>query len=315
MGPYWCQHHRQGVGVGTCQVPYGYEFTIHSLRLTRCRRRNRTVQVTSVVFNQGDGLKAYLHQPFYEGGDMRDWLAKQQPSPGQLTAVLHQIVRGVEYLHGNRIVHCDLKLENVFMSSAAPNASPRIGDFDVSKDSDNRRSETTETAVGGTAMYLSPERFAGEPGSSASDIFALGLLILLATTESREELIALWTTISPADVQRAIAIEQGRRPDEEKQLCMTMLHPSASQRPTATQALSFPHRAGLGNVMIAVRGVTYSSTARAHNVGFPIFWGAKFPARQVCTLLALEIHTLHTNDAHIAPPFFALHPGTWTQRG
>ena len=22
--------HRQGVGVGTCQVPYGYEFTIHS---------------------------------------------------------------------------------------------------------------------------------------------------------------------------------------------------------------------------------------------------------------------------------------------
>ena len=105
-----------------------------------------------------------MQQPFYSGGDMRSWLAAQRPSAAQVKAVLHQVVRGVEYLHGKGIVHCDLKLENVFMSAAAPNASPKIGDFDVSKDPEARRAETTiTTSVGGTALYLSPERLAAQP--------------------------------------------------------------------------------------------------------------------------------------------------------
>ena len=106
------------------------------------------VEVTSVVLSQhSQDLKAYIQQPLYGGGDMLHWLAEQRPNTAQLRAVLHQVVRGTEYLHGKGIVHCDLKLRNVFMSSASPNASPRIGDFDVSKDSDARCTETTVAAA------------------------------------------------------------------------------------------------------------------------------------------------------------------------
>ena len=73
------------------------------------------VEINSVVFSHGDGLRAYIQQPYYEGGDMRRWLAEQTPSADQMKAVLREIVRGVEHLHTRLIVHCDLKLENVFM--------------------------------------------------------------------------------------------------------------------------------------------------------------------------------------------------------
>ena len=116
---------------------------------------------------------------------MACWLDAVTPAPSleQLRMVLHTVTRGVEFLHMKDVIHCDLKLENIFMSSSAPNASPVIGDFDVSKDLDARRIETTATSSGGTSMYLSPERQDHQPATAATDVYALGVVFVLALSE------------------------------------------------------------------------------------------------------------------------------------
>ena len=186
---------------------------------------------------------------------MACWLDAVTPAPSleQLRMVLHTVTRGVEFLHMKDVIHCDLKLENIFMSSSAPNASPVIGDFDVSKDLDARRTETTATSSGGTAMYLSPERLDHQPATAATDVYALGVVFVLALTEKggRAGLLQSLQKLTGVSVRESLLMhgitgplvtitEVQATPDpfDSRQLLKAMLDPSA--RPTATQILEHP---------------------------------------------------------------------------
>lgn len=56
-----------------------------------------------------------------------------------------QVVEGVAYLHENRIMHCDLKCDNIFLSSRRDNEYPRgevkIGDLNHAASFDDHHSE------------------------------------------------------------------------------------------------------------------------------------------------------------------------------
>ena len=104
--------------------------------------------------------------PFYKGGTLEDWLGLAPPPPeDQKQRVLMQILRGIEHMHNNNVVHLDLKPANVFMSTRAHDAVPRVGDFDVSCSVEQRAQEAARTltmgaatvAVGGTVGYIAPE--------------------------------------------------------------------------------------------------------------------------------------------------------------
>ena len=61
-------------------------------------------------------------------------------------------------------------------------------------------------------MCLSPERIAGSAASKSSDVYALGLLVLLSTktTEARRELITAWSAVSHGAAPRVISSHAGR---------------------------------------------------------------------------------------------------------
>jgi calcium-dependent protein kinase len=110
------------------------------------------------------------------GGD----LTSRKLSEPEVVVVVEQILRALAYMHRRRVVHRNLKLENILYESKKTDATIRLIDFGLSQAFD--RAEVSHKAVG-TAYTLSPE-IASKTGTytDRSDIWALGVCawVLLA---------------------------------------------------------------------------------------------------------------------------------------
>jgi tetratricopeptide (TPR) repeat protein len=85
------------------------------------------------------------------------------------------ILSVMEVAHGKKLVHCDLKPENVFVD---PSFGAKLFDFGlVRKVGDRPTDSTKEEAPAGTPEYMSPEQCEGRVDIDArSDLYALGVI-------------------------------------------------------------------------------------------------------------------------------------------
>jgi NIMA (never in mitosis gene a)-related kinase len=77
---------------------------------------------------------------------------------------------GLKHMHDRKILHRDIKGDNVFMNK---NETLKLGDFGIS----NVLAHTASMAKSsiGTPYYMSPELFRSEPYGFSNDIWALGI--------------------------------------------------------------------------------------------------------------------------------------------
>jgi serine/threonine protein kinase len=96
-------------------------------------------------------------------------------------ALFLKVCSAVQFAHQNLIVHRDLKPDNILI---ATDGTPRLLDFGTAK----LLQPETSPAAGGftqhglqafTPNYASPEQILGEPISTASDVYSLGVLLYL----------------------------------------------------------------------------------------------------------------------------------------
>lgn len=80
-----------------------------------------------------------------------------------------QILEGAAYAHRQRIVHCDIKPENVILFEGQ---HVRLADFGIAKVSQR----TLQGSGTGTVGYMAPEQAMGRP-SLKSDVFSIGLIV------------------------------------------------------------------------------------------------------------------------------------------
>lgn len=83
-----------------------------------------------------------------------------------------QIALAIKHCHEKKILHRDIKTQNVFLTS---NSLVKLGDFGIAK----VLSHTLDKAntVVGTPYYLSPEIIQNKPYSYESDIWSLGIVL------------------------------------------------------------------------------------------------------------------------------------------
>ena len=81
-----------------------------------------------------------------------------------------QLLKGLKYLHDNKIMHRDLKCANIFLMK---NGLLKIGDLNVSKLAKSNMARTQT----GTPFYLSPEIWKDLPYDYKCDIWSLGCII------------------------------------------------------------------------------------------------------------------------------------------
>ena len=80
-----------------------------------------------------------------------------------------QLLSALAYAHEQRIIHCDIKPQNVILFA---DGDLRLGDFGLAKIA----AQTIAASASGTIGYMAPEQALGRP-SSKSDVFSAGLLI------------------------------------------------------------------------------------------------------------------------------------------
>ncbi len=129
-----------------------------------------------------DGLP-YLVMEFVTGEGLLDAVNKQDLDiESRLHLFLH-ICDAVAYAHRRLIVHRDIKPSNVLLST---DNEPKLLDFGIAKLLD----EVDEEALTGTGMrvltpaYAAPEQILGQPISTATDVYSLGLILYELLTGS-----------------------------------------------------------------------------------------------------------------------------------
>ena len=107
-------------------------------------------------------------------GDLQELLKKRKRlTETETQAVLYPLVNTVAYLHGQSVLHGDLKLKNIFMDH---DRRIYVGDFGLASRILDR-SEKKLTLMG-TPNYIAPEIIDGEVGYSFEvDIWSLGVIM------------------------------------------------------------------------------------------------------------------------------------------
>lgn len=106
-----------------------------------------------------------------EHGDLFEWLQQadaQARSAAHLLAITRQLVQAVQHCHANGVVHCDIKLENIFIDAAGV---PKLGDFGLAADA----LSPLHTRARGTYETIAPEMLQPVAQTTpAADMWSLG---------------------------------------------------------------------------------------------------------------------------------------------
>ena len=124
------------------------------------------------VFAVGEANgQPYFTMPIVEGETLSARL-RAGPLPfAESCAILGALCSALDYLHGQRIIHRDVKASNVMLG----NGQVLLMDLGVARALD--ASQGTGVGVGlGSPETMSPEQIRGEPAGPAADIYALGVV-------------------------------------------------------------------------------------------------------------------------------------------
>ncbi|NXJ93132.1 NEK1 kinase, partial [Corythaixoides concolor] len=117
----------------------------------------------------------YIVMDYCEGGDLFKKINAQKGilfSEDQILDWFVQICLALKHIHDRKILHRDIKSQNIFLTK---DGTIQLGDFGIARVL-NSTAELARTCIG-TPYYLSPEICQNRPYNNKSDIWALGCVL------------------------------------------------------------------------------------------------------------------------------------------
>lgn len=220
------------------QEELGKELTalMHEIQLLRRLEHPNIVQFLGVERASGM-LNVFLE--YVSGGSIQHMLKKFGSLPEAVVSrYARQILKGLEYLHEQGIVHRDLKGANCLVH---PNGKLKLADFGTAKRRVEAVSAHPTSSLKGTVFWMSPETVRQQPLSEKADIWSLGCTVI--------EMLTGYPPFShmdqlPALYHIATLKEAPRFPDGITSLCRSFLADCMSVDPvkrlTARDLLRHP---------------------------------------------------------------------------
>lgn len=127
-----------------------------------------------------DDKHFYVVLEYMEGRDLFEYMNRTFLNEIKAKHLMYSVLRAMKYLHSYGIVHRDLKLENIMMSSSDTKlAIPKLIDFGLSKIF--LAGERSKDKFG-TIAYCPPEILLGKEHWSIADVWSLGVCLHVVLT-------------------------------------------------------------------------------------------------------------------------------------
>jgi non-specific serine/threonine protein kinase/serine/threonine-protein kinase len=164
----------------------------------------------------------YLVMELIEGQPITEYCNTRELSVAERLKLFLQVCAAVHYAHQHLIIHRDIKPSNVLVTS---DGTPKLLDFGIAKilESEPQLSlpETTLTNFRIlTPSYASPEQIKGDPMTTASDVYSLGVVLYELLTE-----VSPYAPVngSPHDIAQAVCEREPQKPSAVLQRPQTVL--------------------------------------------------------------------------------------------
>jgi eukaryotic-like serine/threonine-protein kinase len=197
--------------------------------------------------------------------------------------VFLQVCEAVQYAHRNLVVHRDLKPSNILVDGAG---TVKLLDFGVAKllaEGEGGAPATRTLLRAMTPEYAAPEQVRGDPVTTATDVYALGVLLYELLTGQSPYRVG---RTLPSELERAVLEQEPTRPsaraaapaDRRRRLrgdldwiVLKALHKEPERRYPSAEALATDIRRHLEGLPVSARGDAVGYRAlkflRRHRLG------------------------------------------------
>lgn len=188
-----------------------------------------------------NGSNLMLLTELCEENSLKVFLKKQ---PGKMSfqmknKVLFDVAKAMLYMHSQcpPVIHRDIKSENIFVTAMG---TAKLGDFGISKiTSGDALAKDYQTETVGTLQYMAPECMHSSNYSTASDIYAFGVVAWEMLTEEQPHEGKFEFELIQSVVEKGDSLNFGKIKalisKELKELLSSCLAYKPTERPTAEQ--------------------------------------------------------------------------------
>lgn len=264
-----------------------------------------------------DGLP-YFVMEYIEGLPIDDYADRQKLSTAERLKLFRAVCAAVHYAHQKLVVHRDIKPTNIMVTGEG---TPKLLDFGIAKllapdASPTSANQTATTRQFMTPGYASPEQVRGEPITTSSDVYSLGVLLYELLTGHRPY---NFKSAAPQEIARVICEQEPERPSTAIQRIEEQTDASGVMRITLTPELVSKSREGqvdrlrrrlVGDIdMIVLKAMRkephrrygsveqFSEDIRRHLEGLPViarkdtivYRGGKFIKRHKAAVIAAMV--------------------------
>jgi serine/threonine protein kinase len=192
------------------------------------------------VYDFGESLGShrervpYVVMELLDGRSLADMVSDGPLAPRQAMRICAEVASALAAAHARGIVHRDVKPGNVMVT---PNGA-KVVDFGIAAAAGELADFESAAIMYGTPAYLAPERLEDGPAVTATDVYALGLLLYRLLTghlpwsaETTTQILRAHVYVEPKSLPR-----QSGLPAAVSALYQRCLEKDPANRPTAAEA-------------------------------------------------------------------------------
>lgn len=154
----------------------------------------------------------YLVMEYIDGLDVLEYCHRHSLSLSQRLLLFLNVAAGVAHAHRHLVIHRDLKPGNILVTNEG---EPKLLDFGIAKLVQADEDATSTGLSFFSPLYASPEQLNGDPVSTSTDVYSLGVVLYEMLVGERPYRLR---TTSNAELVAAILLQEPERPGSRKSL-------------------------------------------------------------------------------------------------